>query len=134
MTNKKCKDCDATFSPTGKNHKRCGPCGKKRAKDLNQIAEKRRYREYYHESVRFSIVKRKYGITKDQFNEMFNNQQGCCAICKQHQSLFNRTLAVDHCHTTGQVRGLLCGQCNLLLGHANDNIEILLSAIAYLQS
>ena len=61
-------------------------------------------------------LKQKYGLTPEEYNRMFENQSGCCAICKKHQSEFKRRLAVDHDHGTGQVRGLLCGACNVLLG------------------
>jgi hypothetical protein len=55
-----------------------------------------------------------------------------CAICQRHQSEFKISLAVDHCHETGTVRGLLCYPCNTLLGYAKDSTKILSSAINYL--
>lgn len=58
-----------------------------------------------------------YGITLEKYNELFTQQEGCCAICKKHQINFKRQLAVDHCHTTGIVRKLLCGSCNTHLGY-----------------
>lgn len=83
-------------------------------------------------------LKRKYGITYETYIDMFNSQNQVCKICKQ---LFKRKsqtrdelmpLFVDHCHTTGMVRGLLCSKCNTGLGMFQDNIEILNSAINYL--
>ena len=63
---------------------------------------------------------RKYGITIEQYNEMHDRQQGLCAICKQPESKVDKgtkyKLAVDHNHTTGQVRELLCMYCNNVLG------------------
>lgn len=67
------------------------------------------------------------------FNSMFLEQNGCCAICGIHQSKLDRTLAVDHCHTTLEIRGLLCTHCNHGIGKFRDNIATLQSAISYLQ-
>ena len=83
-------------------------------------------------------LKRLYGITLEQYNQMFAEQKGLCAICGNKETTKNqynlRQLAVDHNHTTGQVRGLLCSNCNLLLGCSKDNKEILLKAILYLST
>lgn len=54
-----------------------------------------------------------------------------CAICGG-QPTNGRRLAIDHCHTTDEIRGLLCNKCNLLIGHAKDSVDILLAAIEYL--
>ena len=75
----------------------------------------------------------RYGITLEDWNEMFAKQKGCCAICGIHQSDSKRTLHTDHCHETGAVRGLLCWKCNPGLGNFNDDIQILEKAIAYLK-
>jgi Autographiviridae endonuclease VII len=74
-----------------------------------------------------------YGITLDEYNKMFESQNGCCAICKTHQSFLNKKLAVDHNHAIGNVRGLLCDKCNKALGMVNDNIEILKRMMKYLE-
>lgn len=74
-----------------------------------------------------------FGITIEQYNEIFDKQGGCCAVCNRHQSEFKMALAVDHNHMTDGIRGLLCSNCNLILGHANDNINILQNAIQYLK-
>ena len=78
-------------------------------------------------------LKQNYGITLDEYNKMYENQKGCCKICGEHQESFSVTLAVDHCHTTGKVRGLLCRSCNTALGSFRDNITNLQSAIDYLK-
>ena len=73
-----------------------------------------------------------YGINLKEYNEMINEQNGCCAICGRHQlELFN-TLAVDHCHITGKVRGLLCMDCNVGIGKLKDDIDLLKKSIDYL--
>lgn len=85
------------------------------------------------------LLKKCFGISLTDYMLMFNNQKGLCKICnntetaKQVNSDAIRMLAVDHCHKTGRIRGLLCSRCNLALGQMNDNIEILLSAIEYLK-
>ena len=78
-------------------------------------------------------LKRKYGITPEQYNQMFDEQNGCCAICGKHQSEFKRIFSVEHNHTTCEVRGLTCQNCNTIIGHAHDDITILQKAIIYLQ-
>jgi len=80
------------------------------------------------------LLKKKYGITIIQYNEMFTSQNGECYICGTHQDKLRRALAVDHSHHTGKVRGLLCDKCNSLLGYENDNIETLKKAIEYLET
>ena len=74
----------------------------------------------------------KYGITLEDYNQMFADQEGCCKVCDRHQSEFTNNLCVDHCHTTGKVRGLLCFSCNTGIGHLKDDIELLKRAITYL--
>lgn len=63
---------------------------------------------------------------------MFIAQEGCCATCKTHQSELPKSLHVDHNHTTGEVRGLLCNACNLTIGKAKDSPELLIAMAAYL--
>lgn len=75
----------------------------------------------------------RYGITADQYTNMFEFQNGKCKICNQECST-GRVLAVDHCHKTGKVRGLLCTKCNTALGMLNDNIKYFETAIEYLKS
>lgn len=73
-------------------------------------------------------LRSKYGLELEDFDQLMEEQGGKCPIC---QSILDIPM-VDHCHGTGRVRGLLCNTCNLLLGHAKDDPEILASAIAYL--
>jgi len=78
-------------------------------------------------------LKRRFGITLDDFNEMYKNQGGKCLICDATESMSGHRLAVDHCHITGKIRGLLCKSCNVALGGFKDNIESLKKAIKYLE-
>ena len=77
-------------------------------------------------------LKRNYGITPDDYNRMFEEQNGVCAGCKQHNETGTK-FCVDHDHKTGKVRGLLCGPCNRALGLIKDNVSTLLNLSLYLQ-
>lgn len=77
---------------------------------------------------------RSFGITLEQYNEMLRKQDYKCAICDTHKDNEIRALAVDHCHTTGKIRGLLCTTCNRALGLLKDNSEILEKAVNYVKS
>lgn len=68
-------------------------------------------------------------ITWNQYQELYNAQNGCCMICNQYYSV----LDVDHDHETGVVRGLLCNNCNKALGLFKDSIDNLQSAVLYLE-
>jgi hypothetical protein len=82
---------------------------------------------------RSSDLKRAFGITADQYDAMLEYQGGVCAICKR-ECKTNRRLSVDHCHTTSEVRGLLCGNCNTGLGGLQDSPLLLQTAIQYLEN
>lgn len=73
-----------------------------------------------------------YGITTEQYDEMLAAQEGVCAICKE-PCPSGRSLAVDHCHQTDVVRGLLCARCNSGIGQFLDSPERLRAAIKYLE-
>lgn len=85
------------------------------------------------EAIRFYYVKRTYGIDKDKWLEMLALQENCCAICDTFSEKI-KFFSTDHDHVTGKVRGLLCKNCNTLLGHAKDDVEILKKAIIYLKN
>lgn len=82
-------------------------------------------------------LKRRFGLSKAKYEAMLAEQDGVCAICEKAETTvirgLNITLAVDHCHTTGRVRGLLCTQCNRSLGGFRDDPALLEAAIAYLK-
>ena len=79
-------------------------------------------------------LKRFYNITIEEYDEMFNKQEGKCLICGHHQNEFKRRFDVDHNHTTGKIRGLLCGGCNLVIGNAKEDVNVLKNAIEYLNN
>ena len=75
-------------------------------------------------------LKCKYGLSVEQYNEILSMQEGVCALClKEHK---RRPLNVDHCHSTGRIRGLLCDKCNLAIGLLGDNADLALRAARYL--
>jgi hypothetical protein len=77
--------------------------------------------------------KERYGITLVEYDLISASQFDKCLICKKHKSeCKNNKLFVDHCHTSKEIRGLLCNDCNAGLGFFKDSIELLLSAIEYL--
>lgn len=76
-------------------------------------------------------IEKTYGITLDEYEAIKTFQGGVCAICKRANGASKR-LSVDHDHSTGQVRGLVCGPCNKLLGHARDEPEFFDRASTYL--
>ena len=82
----------------------------------------------------------KYGLSHQEFLAAFKEQNGCCAICLhelpdlESYDQRRRHYAIDHDHVTNKFRGILCTGCNSLLGLSGDSIEILTSAINYLQT
>lgn len=116
---KTCKTCgeNKEESRFRKHRGSCKSCEKKKARARETPEKKRDY-----------ALRTKYGITLAQYEQMYSEQQGECYICSSDSKLF-----VDHCHETGQVRGLLCHHCNLVLGHAFDNPSILRLAATYLE-
>lgn len=101
-------------------------------------------REYWHKYYRENPIKvkalrksarrkRDYGITTNDYNKLVLDQKGCCAICGRNPSESEKYLYIDHDHTSGIVRGLLCRRCNVALGMMNEDIDILKAAIMYLQ-
>lgn len=89
------------------------------------------------DAARHYGLKRHYGITLTEYTEMYNSQDGKCAICGQPEtSMIHgkiRDLSVDHCHATGRIRELLCNSCNHILGESKENKQTLLAAVAYLE-
>jgi hypothetical protein len=70
----------------------------------------------------------------EEYNQLLTQQGGVCAICRQPETRKGKFyLAVDHCHSTGVVRGLLCGRCNLVVGQMMDNPVLLRAAATYLE-
>lgn len=103
-------------------------------KNADKIKE---YMKHYsannNDRIRNASYKSKFGMTLDDYNVMLIEQDYSCLICNIHESQLDRKLAVDHCHDTGNIRGLLCNNCNTGLGRFRDDINLLTKAIEYLQ-
>ncbi len=122
------------FSKAGKkdalrsNCKKCDAIKYKRWKEKN--------REAYLRSTSNSGLKIKYGITLDEYERLFAEQKGCCNICKTtHPGRKGvERFAVDHCHKTNKIRGLLCMTCNTAIGLLNEDPVLFDAAKRYLQN
>ena len=131
---KHCKGCDTTKpidefylrnKTSMRRHSTCKEC------DKNRISK-----TYWEDPSVYqnSHLKRNYGITLNDYNQMLTEQNDSCAICKTTEPGGKHgKFMVDHCHTTGNVRGLLCKRCNIALGEVEDNTQTLQSMIDYLK-
>lgn len=117
----------------------CKVCGK--SKPLTEFSfrkDSNKYRPTCKPCRSFETAARRYNVTIEYVQELKQAQGGCCAICGFHESelsheaFVHSPLVIDHDHDTGEVRGLLCPSCNVILGHAKDNPQILLNAVSYL--
>ena len=108
---------------------RCRPCDNARKRK-----ERMTQKDKYLLRDRKKWLKRNYNISLEQYIELFNAQQGRCKICSVHQAELPYNLAVDHCHKTGKVRGLLCKPCNSGIGLLKDDPILLEKAREYLSA
>lgn len=117
-------------------HPQCSPCrSEARAGKWSgpeRIEYNRRWREKNADRFRWYQLKYQYGITKEDYEELLEKQNGVCAICEQEDD-GDRPLAVDHCHETDAVRGLLCFRCNMAIGYFQDDPRRLEAAARYLE-
>lgn len=120
MTSRSCKDC-----PPGSRRQLKHP-GPRCTTHHRAVLKLRRARA--HELM----VARTYGLHAGEYEAMYTSQGGVCAICQRANGR-TRRLSVDHDHSTGRVRGLLCRPCNDMLGHCRDSVDMLSRAVAYLR-
>ena len=102
---------------------------------LRRATEQRRARRQTEEGRAYYYgynIRRLYCLAFEDYQRMLESQNGCCAICGKHESKLTKRLCVDHCHATGEVRGLLCIHCNHAIGKFEDRVDILRNAINYL--
>jgi len=100
-----------------------------------RAADKRKANGYYKknaDTIFENYLKRTYKIDLEKYNSMLQEQDNVCAICKK-ECVTGKKLACDHDHKTGQVRGLLCANCNRGVGYLNDSIDNLEAAVLYLK-
>ena len=90
------------------------------------------YREINKDIIRNRVLNKNFGISLIDYNVLLLKQNNSCAICYIDKSKLSRNLCVDHDHKTGKIRGLLCDTCNRSIGLLKDDVEVLKSAIQYL--
>ena len=135
--NSRCKQCDRdrqlsllenmSEEEVKNRNERCKVANRK-----SYCKHKEKYLNYYKtKKTKIRIIERKYGLCEGAYKELLDSQDNKCAIC---ESEFGDTkkVHVDHCHTTGKVRGILCQYCNIGLGSMKDDIDVLYKAIKYL--
>lgn len=138
LESKECSGCreekplsEFSSHPSGKGKARskCKQCTAKRTalwRDKN--------REGLKEKARNQHMLRTYGLSLEEYNTLLKAQDHKCYICRVDAvDCFHEKLYVDHCHTTGEVRALLCHNCNAGIGHFKENKMLLQNAIFYLE-
>lgn len=122
---RRCNKCgemkhQSNFQPAGTNLKsfqsHCNTC----IKDVSAFYSRRR------------TLREEYGITEEEYNEQLELQGGGCAICGTTAEENGKALAVDHCHKSNELRGILCSKCNTGLGLFRDSPNLMLKAAKYL--
>lgn len=93
------------------------------------VVKERRKSPEWKEWRRWNTLKLRHGIIREKYEQMLKAQGHKCAICKEE---FTKNPHVDHCHTTGNIRGLLCMGCNRGIGYLKDDPDVLRAAINYL--
>lgn len=123
------KPLEAFYRNRGEKDGRCGRCAQCSRDHRKENPE--RYRKYKHDTH----LRSNYGVSPERYQEMLAAAHGQCRICKSAEpGGGKRNFAVDHCHETGVVRGLLCNRCNRALGMFGDSADTLRAAAAYLES
>jgi len=129
---KRCPVCDTEKESDQfwKGQYLCIPCQKHKQKNSWESRTPKKRLEQH--------LKYKYGVTHQQFMSSWEQQKGCCAVCREELPDLmayenrRRMYAIDHNHETGDFRGILCLNCNTLLGMAKDSVKVLQRAIEYL--
>ena len=91
-------------------------------------------------SNRKNFIKRTYGLSWEEYELMYNKHEGRCAVCKIFLQLApkqddrDQSACIDHNHSTGEIRGLLCRRCNIAIGFFDENTDRMLNAAAYIKS
>jgi len=112
---------------------RCNACGEE--KDSSEFyARKSTPRGFRYECKICENHRRnvnRYGITKEDFKKLYEQQEGACAVCGKFLEYNGLDTHIDHDHDTGKVRGILCSNCNTALGLLKENVEIILALAMY---
>lgn len=123
------------------NNEKMAAFNKQRRSADFRLEENKKRRDKYHSSkehrdyVRSTQYKSNYGISIEEYERLFKSQSRQCAICRKAPETDNsaRRLSVDHDHETGHVRGLLCSECNTMLGHLDDDPKRCIKAAVYIE-
>lgn len=124
----KCKDCHKAWSDEYRTRPGIAERNAQRNKAWREANPERSIR-----GVKCATLRKKYGITLDEYETLLAKQDGKCAICGTTESSWG-SMAVDHDHTNGEIRGLLCFDCNTVLGKMKDDPALLRRAAEYLES
>lgn len=108
------------------------PIQKERERQYRYRDTRKRWKRANRDKVLANNRKYLYGLTEQEYQALHVAQAGKCAICGVPESELKRGLHVDHCHTTGRVRGLLCDRCNVALGMFGDDAARMQRAALYL--
>lgn len=136
---KKCTVCKYVKSYDKFDRNKRNPTGRAcSCKVCGSNAKRRRRNTFEGQRAEHGLrLKRKFGLTSDDYWDMMKAQDGVCAICGNPETQIQQgrvqPLGVDHNHDTGAVRGLLCAGCNNGIGRFRDDIELLKKAIEYLE-
>lgn len=84
-------------------------------------------------TMRWSRIKKEYGLTQEQYYAMLASQDNCCGVCR-NAIIDEKKSHVDHNHATGKVRGILCGTCNQGIGLLKESVSLMQKAIVYLNT
>ncbi len=131
---KKCNKCGNTYELTMfnkssvKKSKLRGECKKCQQKVRSKYSKK----SYRPDKEKDRKLRATYNISLEDFRLMIDEQKSCCAICNK-QITGGQTTHVDHCHSTGKIRALLCNSCNQALGLVHENIDTLQRMIYYIE-
>jgi hypothetical protein len=117
---------------TGKLRNDCREC--RSADNLRRYHTKTSTREATARASYKYVLKKRYGITLDQYCAIHEAQRGRCAICGTESCATGKRLAVDHCHKTGKIRGLLCQACNTAIGKLKDDPDLIRRAASYVET
>ena len=127
-----CKGCGEQVPRTGGRQLYCVPCSQDRRRGYEKGRPKRENTAFHRLAGRKRNIRSKYGVSMGTYMSMLLRQEYRCALCLEFCET-GHTLAADHDHTTGKVRGLLCLKCNTSLGGFNDDPTRLLRAVDYLK-
>lgn len=141
MANGCCSKCDSLLDGASKSY--CKACNAKyyREKRAQNREANNAYQREYRKTIpteqrranrRRYGLKYNYNLTVEEYEAMYEKQERCCAICKDELPMHGKNVHVDHCHESGNVRGILCTRCNVGIGQLRHDPQIIEAAITYL--